>query len=197
MLRAVEIYKMLPSGDQWAQWSSLWLPLSERCVTTWTPIGTAMRWRPATWYSEVWGLNFFWPGRWYALHVKYASDGHFEGCYCDVVTPNPKLTPDANEVRYTDLYIDVVVDRYRQVTTKDEEVFDWAMQRRPTLVELRDQTYHARDDLVRHARDWSGPFAAIPWQLNRTDWADLDPTSGAFVAACAAQWRAEDWRGES
>lgn len=195
MLSPVEIYKMLLDGSQWGRWSSFRLPIAERCVTTWTPVGTPMHWRPATWYPEHASISYFWIDRWYALHVKYAQDGTFLGCYCDIVTPNLPLDERSTEVRYVDLYVDVVVHPDRSVSTKDEEVYARAMHYNPDLVPLQARAFAEMDELARHARQWTGPFAAIPPRLIRLDWERLDPMSATYAQACDQQWGSLSWEG--
>jgi protein associated with RNAse G/E len=188
MLPEVEIYKMLIDGSQWGQWHGYHLPISAACPTTWTPAGTAMHWRPATWTAENHAVAFFWPGRWYVIHAFYDRAGLFAGCYCDIVTPNPLPMPKVPTMRYTDLYVDVVVRADRSVFTKDHEVFGRAMQVVPALADLHDQAFRELDALEAHARAWSGPFAPVVERLMRTDWEMLDPASAEFAAARDAQW---------
>ena len=194
MLRAVEIYKMLLDGSQWGRWSGFHLPVNSTCATIWTPIGTPMHWRPATWHTETHNIAFFWPGRWYVINVKYTAEGQFAGCYCDIVTPNPPLRDEDGEVRYTDLYVDVVVTADKRVTTKDEEVYDRAMQHLPELVALRDQSFAELAALAAHARGWTGPFCAIPDRLQVTNWETLEPASAAFSVAAQRQWEGLAWQ---
>ncbi len=188
MLSAVEVYKMLPDGSQWGRWQGFWLPISDACPTVWTPAGTPMHWRPNTWHAAHNEITFIWPGQWYVIHSFYDPMGDFAGCYCDIVMPNPPVTPDATEVRYTDLYVDVVVRADRSVFTKDHEVYGRAAVVNPHLAELRAEAFQALDTLEAHALAWDGPFAAVVAHLDRLDWQTLDPTSTSFAAACAAQW---------
>jgi protein associated with RNAse G/E len=197
MLAAVEMHKMLPGGDQWGQWSGFRLPLSEACATVWTPAGTAMHWRPATWTAENHAIAYLWPERWYVIHAFYAPAGVFAGCYCDIVTPNAVCAPDAAQIRYTDLYIDVVVRPDRSVFTKDHEVYARAMGVIPTLAEMRDRAFAELDALEGHARAWTGPFAHIAAHLARADWQTLDPASADFQTASAAQWNPLEYPLES
>jgi protein associated with RNAse G/E len=188
MLPTVEVYKMLPDGSQWGQWQGFRLPISAACPTVWSPLGTTMRWRPATWNTKTHGLAFFWPEQWYVIHAFYDLAGDFAGCYCDIVTPNPPVSPNAPEMRYTDLYIDVVVRADHSVFTKDQEVYARAMQVNPNLAALHDEAFGELDQLAEHARAWTGPFVPVVAHLTRTDWETLDPTSTEFAAACAVQW---------
>lgn len=190
MLPALDIYKMLLDGSQWGQWRGYRLPTSERCALLWTPAGTPMRWRPATWTAEDHAVAYFWPDRWYVIHAKYTPAGAFAGCYCDIVTPNPVLTPTATEARYTDLYVDVVIGADRSVATKDQEVYGRAMTHNPALAPLRERAFAELDALEADARAWRGPFHAIPDRLIRTDWELLDPAGAEFAAAYHTQWGA-------
>lgn len=191
MLSSIEIYKMLLNGSQWGQWSSYHLPINQTCYTTWTPAGTSMHWQPATWQAETHAVAYFYPGRWYVIHAFYDRGGDFAGCYCDIVMPNPPIGDEATEVRYTDLFIDVVVRADRSVYTKDEEVYARAMQYNSYLGTIRTQAFEELDALANEARAWSGPFEPIAARLTRTDWEVLDPSSDEFVAARVAQWH--DW----
>lgn len=190
MLAPVDVRKMLPDGSQWGQWSGFHLPIDPRCATVWTPIGTAMHWRPGTWEAHNHSVAFFWPGRWYVIHAFYDAAGKFAGCYCDIVLPNPPMLPDAAEMRYTDLYIDVVVRGDRTVYTKDQEVYARAEAVNPTLRDLRAEAFRELDLLAAHAEAWTGPFADIGPQLARTDWATLDPASAEYREARTHQWGA-------
>jgi hypothetical protein len=189
MLATVEVRKMLPDGSQWGHWSGFRLPVSANCPTVWTPLGTSMHWLPGTWHLDKHEISFCWPGRWYVISAFYDPAGSFAGCYCDIVTPNPRVTDDAPEIRYTDLYIDVVVRPDRTVLTKDEEVFARAMQVIPSLKPIRARAFAELDELAAHAHAWSGPFAPIHDHLSRTDWHMLDPKSPDFAAACASEWQ--------
>lgn len=188
MLPPLQIHKMLIDGSQWGQWSSYRLPASERCAVAWTPAGTAMHWRPATWEAQHHGLAFFWPGRWYVIHASYTLAGMLVGCYCDIVMPNPQIAPDATDIRYLDLYVDVVVRADRSVFTKDQDVYERAMRVHEELVSLRAPAFTALEALADHAQAWTGPFVVVRDQLIRTDWEQLDPNSADFAVACAQQW---------
>lgn len=188
MLSPIVVHKILPDGSQWGEWDGFRLPLSNDCPTVWSPRGTLMRWRPATWASENHSISFFWPGRWYVIHAFYDQDHLFAGCYCDIVMPNPPVAADAAAISYTDLYIDVVVRADHSVLTKDQEVYARAMLVHPLLAELHDQAFAELDDLAAHAQEWTGPFALLDARLTRADWHELDPASATYTAACAAQW---------
>lgn len=190
MLPAIEVYKLLPDGSQWGRWRGYRVPASDRCGVVWTPAGTAMHWRPATWLASEHAVAYLWPGRWYVIHAKYSPEGVFAGCYCDIVTPNPALPPDAADARYTDLYVDVVVRPDRSVYTKDHEVYARAMAAYPELAALRDRAFAELDGLAAHARAWTGPFTAVSDRLVRTDWELLDPQGAELAAACQRQWGA-------
>jgi protein associated with RNAse G/E len=190
MLASVELFKMIPDGTQWGQWSGYHLPIDPHCTTVWTPAGTAMHWSYRTWEAQNHALAFVWPGRWYVIHAFYDPAGDFAGCYCDIVLPNPPVSPSATEIYYTDLYIDVVIRSDRSVFTKDEEVYARAMRVLPQLVELHDDAFRELATLAAHAQAWTGPFAAIGPHLARTDWATLDPSSATYLEARTQQWGA-------
>ncbi|MBE3561721.1 MAG: DUF402 domain-containing protein, partial [Ktedonobacteraceae bacterium] len=126
MLLEADVRKMLVNGDQWGRWRGYQLPISDRYVTIWTPIGTAMHWKPRTWISQKHSISYFWPCEWYTIHIGYDEDGRFASGYCDVVLPTPAYTSTSRELLYTDLYVDVVVCEDYSVYTKDQEVFDRA-----------------------------------------------------------------------
>jgi protein associated with RNAse G/E len=147
-----------------------------------------MHWQPATWDAENHAIAYFWPGRWYVIHTFYTRGGVFAGCYCDIVLPNPTVAPAASDMRYTDLYVDVVVRADRSVFTKDQEVYDRAMLKHDALVAMHDEVFRELAALANHAEHWTGPFALISDHLARDDWHTLDPADPDFVAACADQW---------
>jgi protein associated with RNAse G/E len=188
MLAAVEVYKMLPNGSQWGYWQGYRLPVMPTCPMIWTPTGTLMHWHYNTWETHAHEITFIWPSRWYVIHAFYTPEHQFFGCYCDIVMPNALLSDAACEVRYTDLYIDVVVDPQHGVITKDEEIYERAMHVNPQLIDVRDQAFAELDALATHARNWTGPFIPIKEKIVRTDWHLLDPTSSDFSAACLEQW---------
>ena len=181
MLQKAEIRKMLVSGDQWGAWQGYQLPVSNEYVTIWTPLGTAMHWKPGTWISNRHQVSYFWNDAWYTLHISYHSDGSFSGAYCDIVLPTSAYTNSARELIYVDLYIDVVArvnvveQNGVEVYTKDHEVFDRAALRYPIVEQSRKQAYEALDWIEEHAKHWSGPFAVIPKQLPRIDFEMLTP----------------------
>ncbi len=178
MLLEADVYKMLVNGDQWGMWSGYQLPLSEQYVTIWTPIGTEMHWKPGTWISTRHSITYFWPAAWYTIHANYDADGHFAGCYCDLVLPSPAYTSASRELTYVDLYVDVVMRADRSVFTKDHEVFERAAMRYPIVEESRATVFAEMARLEAQAKDWIGPFAVIPKRLPRTD---LETLSAADV----------------
>ena len=175
MLLTADIYKMLVSGDQWGGWRGYQLPISEKYVCIWTPIGTPMYWKPGTWISAKHQLAYFWPDAWYTVHVGYFEDGTFASGYCDVILPTPHYTSTSREIVYTDLYIDVVIREDGSVYTKDQEVYDRAARRYPIVEEVRKKAFQALDELEEHAKQWTGPFAIMPRHLPTTDWGSMTP----------------------
>jgi protein associated with RNAse G/E len=181
MLQKAEIRKMLVSGDQWGAWQGYQLPVSNDYVTIWTPLGTAMHWKPGTWIAKHHQVSYFWNDAWYTLHISYHPDGSFSGAYCDVVLPTSTYTSTAHELIYIDLYIDVVARENVvarngvEVYTKDHEVFDRAALRYPIVEQSRKQAFETLDWLEEHAKHWSGPFSVIPKHLPRTDFETLTP----------------------
>src|SRR6266567_2078908 len=131
MLQQADVRKMLVSGDQWGKWQGYQLPISNDYVSIWTPIGTRMHWKPGTWISTKHSISYFWPERWYTLHIHYNQQGALIGAYCDIVLPVPSYSNTAREVIFIDLYIDVVMRQDFSVYTKDQDVFDRAAQRYP------------------------------------------------------------------
>ncbi len=169
MLLGVDIRKMLVNGDQWGAWKGCQLPISDQYVSIWTPIGTAMHWKPGTWISKKHQITYFWPDAWYTIHVGYSENGSFTSGYCDVVLPTPHYTSIARELIYTDLYVDVVIREDHSVYTKDQDVFDRAARRYPAVEETRQKSFEVLDWLEEHAKHWTGPFTSIPQCLPRTD----------------------------
>jgi protein associated with RNAse G/E len=174
MLLEVEVHKMLVDGSEWGKWKGYQLPLSDDYVSIWTPFGTAMHWRPATWISKSHSLSYFWPHAWYTIHVGYdQQDGHFVSGYCDIVLPTEAYTSASRNLIYVDLYIDVVIREDFSVYTKDQEVFERAAQRYPIVEQVRERSFAVLSWLEQEARCWSGPFAVIPRRLPTTDWERL------------------------
>ena len=176
MLLTTDIRKMLIDGSQWASWHGYHIPASDEYFVIWTPAGTEMRWRPNTWISEKHQMSYFWRDTWFTIHVGYDQQtGDFLSGYCDVILPNPDYTNTAEEMIYTDLYIDVVVREDYSVYTKDHEVFDRAALRYPVVEESRKIAFETLDRVEEHAKHWTGPFAVIPRRLPRADWEKLSP----------------------
>ena len=173
MLLEANIRKLLVNGDQWGAWKGYQLPLSDKYVCIWTPIGTPMHWKPGTWISTKHSLFYFWPEAWYTIHVGYHDDGSFASGYCDVVLPTPHYTSASRELIYTDLYIDVVIRTDHSVFTKDQDVFDRAAKRYPIVEESRQKSFEVLDWIEQHAKNWTGPFAIMPKHLPRTDFESL------------------------
>ncbi|GAC1386160.1 MAG: hypothetical protein NVS4B7_09690 [Ktedonobacteraceae bacterium] len=175
MLQEAKIRKMLVNGDQWGTWQGYQLPVSDKYVCIWTPIGTPMHWKPGTWISKKHSLFYFWPDAWYNIHIGYHEDGSFASGYCDIVLPTPHYTSASRELIYIDLYIDVVIREDYSVYTKDQEVFDRAALRYPIVEESRQKSFKVLDWVEQHAKSWTGPFAIMPHQLPRTDFESLRP----------------------
>ena len=185
MLLATDIRKMLVDGSQWASWRGYHIPASDEYFVIWTPAGTEMRWRPNTWISEKHQMSYFWQDAWFTIHVGYdRQTGDFLSGYCDVVLPGTDYTNTAEQMIYTDLYIDVVVREDYSVYTKDHEVFDRAARRYPIIEKSRKPAFEVLDWLEEHAKHWTGPFTHIPRKLLRTDFEALRPDeAGAIVRA--------------
>jgi len=176
MLLEATIRKMLVNGDQWASWQGYHIPVSEKFFVIWTPAGTAMHWKPGTWISQKHQLTYFWDDDWYTIHAGYdPRTGKIISGYCDVVLPASCYSNTAQELIYTDLYIDVVVREDCSVYTKDQEVFDRAARRFPIVEESRKKSFEVLNWLEAHAKSWTGPFVHIPHQLPRTDFELLTP----------------------
>ena len=120
-------------------------------------------------HRNSYALTYFWRDAWFTIHIGYSENGDFLSGYCDVVLPNTDYTNTAQELVYTDLYIDVVVREDGSVYTKDQEVFDRAALRYPIVEQSRRKSFEILDWLEAHAKTWTGPFASIPRKLARTD----------------------------
>ncbi len=185
MLLETDIRKMLVDGSQWAGWHGYHVPASDEYFVIWTPAGTEMRWRPGSWISEKHQMSYFWRDAWFTIHVGYDNQtGSLLSGYCDVVLPNSSYTNTAEEMIYTDLYIDVVVREDYSVYTKDHEVFDRAARRFPIIEQSRRQAFEVLDWLEDQAKHWTGPFKLIPRRLPRTDFEELgSDEAGAALRA--------------
>ncbi len=181
MLLEAKIRKMLVDGDQWASWHGYHIPVSDQYIVIWTPMGTPMHWKPGSWVSQKHQLTYFWPDAWFTIHVGYDQTGSFLSGYCDVVLPNSNYTNTAEELIYTDLYVDVVVSADYSVHTKDHEVFDRAAKHFPIVEQSRQKSFEVLDWLEEQAKNWTGPFALMPRQLPRTDFESMDPTEAQSV----------------
>lgn len=173
MLLGATIRKMLVDGTQWASWYGYHIPVSKPYFVIWTPLGTQMHWRPGSWISSKHQLTYFFPDDWFTLHVGYNQEGCFISGYCDIVLPCHDYTNTAQELSYTDLYIDVVVNEDHSVYTKDHEVFERAAAYFPIVEQSREKSFAVLYWLEEHAKRWTGPFVTIPQQLPRTDFETL------------------------
>ena len=99
-------------------------------------------------------LESYFADRWYNIFAVYGSDtGVFKGWYCNISRP-ANLTD--GEVDWVDLELDVVVRPDHRSAVLDEEEF--AALRIPEDERLAAR--RAVDELLRHARAASGPFAS-------------------------------------
>jgi len=182
MLLQANIRKMLVNGDQWANWYGYHIPLSDEHFVIWTPARTQMHWKPGTWVLEKHQLSYFWRDAWFTIHSNYNDEtGRFLGAYCDVVLPSSDYTNTAQEMIYTDLYIDVVVREDYSVYTKDDEVFDRAAVRYPIVEQSRKKSFEVLAWLEEHAKYWTGPFTVMPRNLPRTDFEALSPDEASAI----------------
>ena len=181
LLLEAHIRKMLVDGTQWATWQGYHVPVSDDYFVIWTPAGSQMHWLPGTWISEKHSLFYFWPGTWYTIQVSYGPRGQFLSGYCDVVLPNLDYSNTAEEMVYTDLYIDVVIREDGSAYTKDHEVFERAARRFPIVEEARQKSFETLDWLEAQAKQWSGPFERIPRSLPRLDFESLSPEEAGAV----------------
>lgn len=179
MLLEADIRKMLVDGTEWASWHGYHIPVSEERIVIWTPVGTEMHWRPRTWIAQRHQLTYFWCDAWYTIHVGYDLNGDFLSAYCDVILPNADYTNTAQELIYTDLYIDVVVREDYSVFTKDHEVYERAARHFPIVEQARQQSFEVLDWLEQQATHWTGPFEYIPRHLSRTNFETLNPDEAA------------------
>lgn len=134
-------------------------------------------------------MSYFWRDAWFTIHVGYNQwTGEFLSGYCDVILPSSSYTNTAEQMIYTDLYIDVVVREDYSVYTKDHEVFDRAALRYPIIEQSRKPAFEVLDWLEEHAKRWTGPFKQIPRLLPRTDFEVLIPDeAGAIVRAISEE----------
>jgi protein associated with RNAse G/E len=181
MLLGATIRKMLVDGTQWASWYGYHIPVSKPYFVIWAPLGTQMHWRPGTWTSSKHQLTFFFPDDWFTLHVGYNREGRFISGYVDIVLPSHDYTDTAQELSYTDLYIDVVVNEDYSVYTKDHEVFERAARHYPVVEQSRQQSFAALARLEKNAQNWTGPFAYVPRQLSRTDFHLLESDQASAI----------------
>lgn len=188
MLPHVDVYKILPDGFQWGYWKGYRLPVTPRCPMVWTPLGTSMQWYHNTWDLRSHEVTYFWPGTWYVIHSFYTPAMDFNGCYCDIVKPNPAFRQDSPSMQYVDLYVDVVVRPDHSVYTKDEEVYARAAEAMPDLRDHRTEVFEEFAALADHARNWTGPFAIIPEHLLRADWHQLTAGDPSWQDEIRAQW---------
>jgi protein associated with RNAse G/E len=187
MLLEANIRKVLVDGDQWGQWRGYHIPVSEEYIVVWTPIGTEMHWKPGTWTSHKHQLSYFWSDQWYTLHIGYDDGGNFVSGYCDIVLPTTGYSNSDKEMVYVDLYVDVVVREDYSVYTKDQEVFDRAAKLHWLVEKSRAQSFAALNWLEKQAQDWTGPFAAIPHQLPRTDFHLLEEDEARAILRTSIQ----------
>lgn len=175
MLQKVDIYKKLVNDDIWGKWQGYQVPVSDEYVCVWTPIGTPMHWKPGTWVSTKHALAFFFPDKWYTMHIGYHEDGSFASGYCDIILPTPHYTSASRELTYVDLYVDVVIRENGSVYTKDQEVFNRAALRYSIVEQSRQKSFEMLDWVEEQAKQWTGPFSIMPRHLPRTDFEQLSP----------------------
>jgi predicted RNA-binding protein associated with RNAse of E/G family len=106
-------------------------------------------------------VETYFSDRWYnVFEVRDGYTGAFKGWYCNVSRP---ARWSDGEVSWVDLGLDVIVFPDRSSAVLDEDEFA-ALHLAPGEA---DTAQRAAAELVRHARDRSGPFARSPDE--RTD----------------------------
>ncbi|HLE23749.1 MAG TPA: DUF402 domain-containing protein [Anaerolineales bacterium] len=99
-------------------------------------------------------LESYFADRWYNIFAVYgAAQGDFKGWYCNISRP---AHLEDGEVIWVDLELDVVVRPDHRSAVLDEEEFAGLLISENERVAAR----RAVDELLRHARAASGPFAS-------------------------------------
>lgn len=99
-------------------------------------------------------VETYFTDRWYNIFAVHdASTGAFKGWYCNICRP---ASLRDGEVRWEDLALDVVVLPDRRSAVLDEE----DMRALPLPDDERQTARRTADELLRHARDRTGPFAS-------------------------------------
>jgi protein associated with RNAse G/E len=163
-------------GTLWGSYAIFVLAQTPQRHVFWQPRGTYIN-RNHGWTMRHDHLQFFFPGRWYAISANYDDHGDLSHCYCDVTMP--WVPPPARDTatRFIDLELDLHVSPDHSFRIYDEDEFAAAIIKMHYPDEIRDGAELALRDLMDAAAAWRDPFAGVPLSLPRRDYHRLDPAS--------------------
>ena len=172
-------------GTLWGSYSVFALHQTPERYTFWQPRGTFIN-RNHGWAMRHDHLQFFFPGRWYAISANYSDHGRLSHCYCDIVQPWEPPLPSATAMRFIDLELDLHAEPTRYYRIYDEAEFDLAVVKMQYPDDIRLGAKRGLQALIGDLVVWRDPFLNLPLTLPRNDLHSLDTTSPEWQAALAA-----------
>ncbi len=172
-------------GSLWGSYAVFVLDRTPQRYTFWQPRGTYIN-RNHGWTMRHDHLQFFFPGRWFAISANYDEHGWLSHCYCDVILPWVPPQPLDTATRFVDLELDLHVSADRSMRIYDEDEFAAAIVKMHYPDDVRTGAEQALQDLIAAVGEWQEPFAGVPLALPRHDYHRLDTVSPLWHEALAA-----------
>lgn len=120
MYPIVRVQKRIPDGSVWQRYRAYRLPDVQAVARVYLPPGTRW-WNPrGGWVTQWPNVALFPRGRPFVISCSGPPDD--KRFYIDIVRAS---TVSETGIEYLDLYLDVMLDRARSVTEKDEEQLRW------------------------------------------------------------------------
>jgi protein associated with RNAse G/E len=183
--RQLVIDKRKYDNTLWGSYAVFVLAQTAERHSFWQPRGTYIN-RNHGWTMRHDHLQFFYPGRWYAISANYDDRGQLSHCYCDVILPWVPPQPQETATRFVDLELDLHVMPTGAYRIYDEDEFAAAIVTMQYPDAIRLGAIAALQDLMAAAIAWTEPFAGVPRSLPRHDYHRMDPASVIWRESLAA-----------
>jgi protein associated with RNAse G/E len=174
-----QMQKYKYDGTVWGMYDVFLLHAAPERWVFWQPRGTFI-FRNHGWAMRHDHVQFFYPGRWYAISANYTDEGMLRHCYCDVAAPWDPPEPGKFISHFVDLELDLHAEPTRRYRVYDEHEFAAAIVAMRYPGAIRAGARASLDSLIAAAATWQEPFASIPLVLPRNDFHQLDMDSESF-----------------
>lgn len=181
----MQVQKYKYNGTVWGMYDVFLVQVTPERWVFWQPRGTFIH-RNQGWAMRHDHLQFFYPGRWYAISANYTDDGMLRHCYCDVTMPWEPPEPDKDMTHFIDLELDLHAEPSRRFRIYDEHEFAAAIVSMQYPDTVRVGAEASLQELITATQDWQEPFASIPLVLPRADFHRLDMASPEWQLAVQA-----------